>query len=94
MRLGDVLGWVEGFKAISDLFCTVEGKFLGANPQLQNKIDLITRDPYEACWLYEVQGQPDARCMDVQAYRALLDKTIDRLLAQQKAGEVRSSGPA
>ncbi len=87
--LGDILGWVEGFKAISDLFCVVDGKFQGANPALREKIALITRDPYGAGWLYEVKGKPDPKCLDVHAYRALLDKTIDRLLAQQKTGEVQ-----
>ena len=90
VRLGDILGWVEGFKAISDLFCVVEGKFQGANPALREKITLITRDPYGAGWLYEVTGMPDSKCLDVHAYRAWLDKTIDRLLARQKAGAARS----
>jgi glycine cleavage system H protein len=84
---GDIIGWVEGFKAISDLFCVVEGEFKGTNSALKEKIALITRDPYGAGWLYEVKGQPDAKCMDVHAYRSLLDRTIDRLLAQQQAGE-------
>jgi hypothetical protein len=28
-------------------------------------------------------GTPDPRALDVHAYRDLLDKTIDRILAQQ-----------
>jgi len=86
---GQVIGWVEGFKAISDLFCVAQGRFTGSNPTLKEKITLINRDPYGEGWLYSVQGKPDSQCMDVSAYRDLLDKTIDRLLAQQKAGESR-----
>ncbi|MFM1768081.1 MAG: Glycine cleavage system protein [Verrucomicrobiota bacterium] len=82
---GQVVGWVEGFKAISDVFCVAEGTFRGGNPALPERITLVSKDPYGAGWLYEVEGRPDGRCLDVQAYRDLLDKTIDRILAQQKA---------
>src|SRR5262245_48496804 len=81
---GQILGWVEGIKAISDVFCVAEGKFLGSNPALRERITLLSKDPYGAGWLYEVEGQPEARSLDVHAYRDLLDKTIERLLAQRK----------
>ena len=84
---GQILGWVEGFKAISDLFCVAEGKFLGSNPALKERIALLSKSPYDAGWLYEIDGTPDAKCVDVHAYRALLDKSIDRILAQQKGDE-------
>jgi glycine cleavage system H protein len=81
---GQILGWVEGFKAISDLFCVAEGKFLGSNPALKERIALLSKSPYDAGWLYEIDGTPDARCLAVEPYRDLLDKTIERLLAQRK----------
>ena len=84
---GQIVGWVEGFKAISDLFCVAEGKFAGGNAALKEKIGLISQHPYGAGWVYRVRGRPDARCVDVQAYRALLDKTIDRILEKQKGEE-------
>jgi len=84
---GQIIGWVEGFKAISDLFCVAEGRFVGNNPALKEHIALITKSPYDAGWLYEVEGKPDARCIDVHAYRDLLDKTIERLLTQRKGEE-------
>jgi glycine cleavage system H protein len=82
---GQIVGWVEGFKAISDLFCIAEGNFAGGNPALQEKISLISKEPYGAGWVYLVQGKPDAKCVDVHAYRAILDKTIDRILEKQKS---------
>jgi glycine cleavage system H protein len=84
VQLGQVIGWVEGFKAISDLFCVAQGKFRGANPTLKEKISLISKEPYGTGWLYEVKGTADPKCLDVHAYRDLLDKAIDRILAQQK----------
>ncbi len=89
VKPGQIIGWVEGFKAISDLFCIAEGLFNGGNPALKDKITLINRDPYGAGWLYAVKGEPDAKCMDVYAYRNLLDKTIDRLLAQRKGENIK-----
>ncbi|MEY2410992.1 MAG: glycine cleavage system protein [Verrucomicrobiota bacterium] len=84
---GQIIGWVEGFKAISDIYCIVEGAFSGANPGLKTNITVITKDPYLTGWLYEVHGQPDGKCMDVHAYQTLLDQTIDRILEkQQNAG--------
>ena len=87
VHAGDILGWVEGFKAISDLSSVAEGEFLGGNPALREKIALITRDPYGAGWLYEVKGRPGPKCLDAQTYRAWLDQAIDRLLARKKAGD-------
>ena len=71
------------------MFCVGTGAFAGANPVLKEKISLISSDPYGAGWLYEVRGKPDTRCLDVQAYRALLDKTIERILSQQKGEEIK-----
>ena len=82
---GEIIGWVEGFKAISDLFCIAAGEFASSNPILKEKINLISKDPYHTGWLYLVKGNPDAKCLDVQAYRAILDKTIDRILEKQKS---------
>lgn len=80
---GMVLGWMEGFKAVSDVYCVASGSFLRLNPALEERISLINQDPYEAGWLYEVTGVPDERCCDVVAYRDHLDATIVRLLADK-----------
>lgn len=86
---GDIVGWVEGFKAISDLYCIANGTFAGTNPVLKEKIIMVNRDCYGNGWLYLVEGEPDPKCMDVHAYRDLLDKTIDKILEQQKGQEIK-----
>lgn len=86
---GQIVGWVEGFKAISDLYCVVAGEFAGSNPALKESIALLSKDPYSAGWIYEVKGRPDARCVDVTAYRDHLDKTIERYLSQRKGEEIK-----
>jgi glycine cleavage system H protein len=84
---GQIVGWIEGFKAISDIYCVLAGNFSGANPVLKTNIMAVGKDPYGAGWLYEVRGQPDAKCVDVQAYKTILDVTIDRILEKQKTNE-------
>jgi glycine cleavage system H protein len=84
VEMGQVVGWIEGFKAISDVYCVVDGEFRGGNPALPGGIEMIDRDCYGAGWLYQASGRPGSLCMDVEAYRALLDKTIDKILEQQK----------
>ena len=88
VQTGQIVGWVEGFKAISDLYCIGAGHFAGGNPALKTKISLIDKDPYGAGWLYLIRGQPDPKCVDVHAYHAILDKTIERILAQQKGEQI------
>lgn len=84
---GDIIGSIEGFKAISDIYCVADGKFLGANPTLKADIELVGREPYAGGWLYELEGTPDEKCGDLATYRALLDATIDRMLAKQSTDE-------
>ena len=86
---GQIVGWIEGFKAISDLFCIAEGNFAGANPLLKERITVVNKDPYGEGWLYRVKGKPDTKCVDVHGYRAILDKTIDKILEKQKSEEIK-----
>lgn len=77
---GQVIGWTEGFKAISDVYSAASGEFLGVNPALATAITLIDHDPYGDGWLYHVRGQPDARSTGVDGYMAVLDATIETML--------------
>ncbi len=80
---GQVVGWLEGFKAISDVYGIVDGEFLGANPLLKTKITTVNKDPHGHGWLYVATGTPESRCLDVHAYVKLLDKTIDKILERE-----------
>jgi len=80
---GERLGTVEGFKAVSDLFCVVDGTLTAANPALTAEACLTHSDPYGAGWLYAVQGTPSPGHLDVHGYIALLTEQIDRLQASR-----------
>jgi glycine cleavage system H protein len=83
---GDRLGTVEGFKAVSDLFCVVDGTFVAANDALTVEACLTHSDPYGAGWLYAVRGEPAPGHLDVHGYIDLLAATIERLQAGRRGG--------
>jgi len=87
IHAGQAIGWIEGFKAISDLFCVLDGKFGQSNPELSKSPEAIDKDCYGKGWLYEAIGSPDSLCVDVQGYKALLDSTIDKLVEKQQPPE-------
>ncbi|HWE01487.1 MAG TPA: glycine cleavage system protein H [Tepidisphaeraceae bacterium] len=79
VEVGQEIGWVEGFKARSDIYCVMAGEFLGANPALGQDITLTDTDPYGKGWLYGVRGKADPNSLDVQGYTEMLDLTIDKM---------------
>lgn len=73
------IGWVEGFKAASDVYCVLSGRFAGGNPILREDACIVRTDPYEQGWLYAVRGEPEEGSLDVNGYIELLDATIRRM---------------
>jgi len=78
VQVGDEIGWYEGLKARTDLFCVVAGVFERVNPALADPRD----DPYGVGWLYEVRGTPDPQSVEVHGYIGVLNATIDKLQAE------------
>ena len=79
VAVGQVIGFVEGLKAASDLFCVANGNFLRGNPDLAAKPEAMQKDPYGSGWLYEVAGSPEPDAIDAAGYAALLDAQIERM---------------
>jgi len=80
---GQEIGWVEGFKAASDVFCVMRGNFLGGNPVLDTDACIVRSEPYTTGWLYAVEGEPENGSLDVHGYLKLLDETINRMQAER-----------
>ena len=87
VTVGQEIGSIEGFKAVTSLFSVAEGEFLGTGDDLGSDITAVESDPYGRGWLYRVQGRPDPESVDVQGYIAILDATIDRMLETRHATE-------
>ena len=73
---GQEIGWVEGFKAASNVYSVIDGEFLGMNPILAEDACIIRSSPYEDGFLYEAKGSPEANALDVSGYEAHLDSLI------------------
>src|SRR5262245_3682204 len=80
IALGQDIGSIEGFKAVTTLYSVADAEFLGIGDGFSSDITSVESDPYGRGWLYKVKGQPDAASVDVHGYVAFLDSTIDRLL--------------
>jgi glycine cleavage system H protein len=79
LAVGQAIGSVEGFKAVTELYSVIDGRFVEPNPQLEQDVTLTDTDPYGKGWLYRARGTPDRAATDVQGYVALLDATIDKM---------------
>lgn len=90
VTLGQEIGTVEGFKAVTAIYSVMEGTYLGSNEALAGDITLVEHDPYRRGWLYRVEGRPEPDSVDVHGYVAILDLTIDKLVDSRHAG---ASGP-
>ncbi len=87
VAVGQVIGWLEGFKASTDLYCALSGEFIQGNPLLATNAERIHADPYGDGWLYRARGRPDPLSMDVQAYVAVLDRAIDKIQGEEHGEE-------
>ncbi len=83
VETGQIVGWVEGFKAVTDIFSPLSGSFEGCNQKLDEDITVLTNNPYLAGWLFDVRGTPGNDCLDVKGYVNILDATIDKMLGQR-----------
>ncbi len=80
---GDVVGWLEGFKAVTDLYSPIDGRFAGANPALDEGLDAVHRSSYQRGWLFALRGKVDVDCVDAEGYAAVLEAAIDKVLGEQ-----------
>ncbi len=87
VEVGQPIGSIEGFKAISDIYAVASGRFVGANAALDSDITLVESAPYGDGWLYVVDGTADPENLGVGEYVHVLDATVDRMLASRREGD-------
>ena len=83
--VGQIIGWIEGFKATSDLYSCLKGQFERGNPALREDLDLLRADPYRRGWLFEAKGKPGEDAVDVHGYAEILNLAIDKVLEEEHA---------
>ncbi len=68
-------GTIEAVKAVSDLYCPVDGEIVAVNAALEDDPSSVNNDPYGAGWMIRLrvgdEGTLDA-LMDAAAYQALV----------------------
>jgi glycine cleavage system H protein len=69
----EVFGSVESVKAVSDIYCPVNGEVVEANGTLGAQSELVNSDPYGQGWLIKVKlnGEPEG-LLSASEYEATL----------------------
>jgi len=93
LNVGDDIGSIEGLKAVTSIFAAGAGLFMGEGTRLRQDVTLAESDPYREGWLYRLQGAPAEDAVDVEGYVAILDSTIDKMLANRHAGMESAEDP-
>ncbi|MEA1913359.1 MAG: glycine cleavage system protein GcvH [candidate division WOR-3 bacterium] len=77
VKQGEPIGSIEAVKAVSDLYAGVSGKIVEVNSELEEKPELINKDPYEAGWIVKIEpSHPDElnTLLEPSEYRELIEK--------------------
>ena len=80
IELGQELGSLEGFKAVTSVYSVLSGEFLGVGDDLRADVTTLEADPYGRGWLYRGRGAAEPASVDVHGYVTILDATIDKML--------------
>ncbi len=68
-------GTIEAVKAVSDLYCPVDGEIVAVNASLDDDPSSVNSDPYGAGWMIRLRVGDEgalAALMDAAAYQALV----------------------
>ena len=72
---GDEFGTVESVKAVSELYCPVDGEVVEVNTALVSKPETINKDPHGEAWMIVLRITNPAglgALLDAKAYEALV----------------------
>lgn len=75
VKRGEPLGVVESVKAVSEIFAPLGGKVLEANRSLEERPELVNKDPYGEGWMVLLEMSDSGETsglMDAAAYRKLI----------------------
>jgi glycine cleavage system H protein len=60
LRKMEVFGTIEAVKAVSDLYCPLDGEIIDVNVELDDDPALVNSDPYGAGWMIRLKvANPD-----------------------------------
>ena len=80
LAAGETFGEIESVKAVSDLYCPVDGQVVEVNAQIVDKLDTLADDPYGAGWLVKIKITDEsglATLLDYAAYKKQCEEEAD-----------------
>ncbi len=78
VKAGQPFGEVESTKSVSDVYSPVSGTVIERNGALEDRPELVNRDPYGDGWMVAIEPSDPSQLaglMDAQAYRAFVDES-------------------
>ncbi|MGH9776021.1 MAG: glycine cleavage system protein GcvH [Candidatus Acidiferrales bacterium] len=75
LKAGQTLGTVESVKAVSEIFCPLDGEVIAVNEKLATSPELINSEPHGAGWLVQLRlANKDGvkSLMNAAAYQAYI----------------------
>ena len=75
VKQGEPLGTVESVKAVSEIFAPVGGKVVEVNKALEEKPEIVNKDPYGEGWMVVLEAADPTQAkslLDAGAYRKLI----------------------
>jgi len=74
VEAGETFGEIESVKAVADLNAPIAGRIVEANPAIEDHLEILSRDPWNAGWMIRMKPSnpklDDAELMDAAAYDA------------------------
>ncbi len=74
----EAFGTVEAVKTVSDLFMPVTGEILEKNPELENKAELVNKDPYGKGWMIRIMIKEKSeldKLLSAEDYKMLIGES-------------------
>ena len=71
----EAFGTIEAVKTVSDMFMPVSGEVLEVNAELENKPELINKDPYGKGWVVKIKISNPAELnelLDADQYKGII----------------------
>jgi glycine cleavage system H protein len=76
LAFGEVFGYIESSKSVSDLYCPVAGEVIDVNSALEDKPEAVNDDPYGEGWMIRIRpaaGFDTSRLIGATEYAKLVE---------------------
>ena len=74
LEVGDTFGEIESVKAVADLNCPIAGEVVEINADIEDHLEVLSKDPWNKGWLIRVKPVSKAldKLMDAKGYELSL----------------------